>query len=416
MCWPARGGIRASWGSSPRGWSSATTARWWSSALDGDEGSGSARSIPGFDLLGALHATAEHLERYGGHRAAAGMTIRRDRVEAFREAFERHAEEALPDELLVAHERVDAIASGRELGLELAEELELLEPCGMGNPRPPTARPGSAIARSASDGGGPASAFRRLVRAGSVRGRWRSAATAGLGSSPRSRSTPRFAWSATSGEGAVEPRLILGHARSCAPEPIEVVGEAEDYLSAVLGELDRKASPPAGGAASQGAGSAGPVIPRTRTVLDRRGHSPLAVLADTLTAGGRVLAVCADTGRRLAGLQPRTGGFALTSYHATRTGAGRSARASCIWSRSILRPAPRPRRCSMRAAALPIWRGASLSYALHSRCTSWSTVSALRSWSSTGPSGCGRGWPARSSSTCFAETVRTVARLIWRLG
>jgi single-stranded-DNA-specific exonuclease len=110
--------------------------------------------------------------------------------------------------------------------------------------------------------------------------------------------------------GAVEARLVLGHARPCAPAPIEVVGEVEDYLTAVLGELDREASPPTGQT-----GRAAPVIPRTRTVLDRRGHSPLAVLADALTAGGRVLAVCADTGRRLAGLQPRTGGFALTSYH-----------------------------------------------------------------------------------------------------
>ena len=48
-------------------------------ALDGDEGSGSGRSIPAFDLLGGLHASAGHLLRYGGHRAAAGLTIARAR-------------------------------------------------------------------------------------------------------------------------------------------------------------------------------------------------------------------------------------------------------------------------------------------------------------------------------------------------
>ena len=49
---------------------------------------------------------------------------------------------------------------------------------------------------------------------------------------------------------------------------------------------------------------------------DRRGHSPLAVLADAVAAGGPVLAVCADVPRRLAGLRERTGGFTLISYAA----------------------------------------------------------------------------------------------------
>ena len=103
-------------------------------ALDGDTGAGSGRSIPGFDLLGALHATAAHLARYGGHRAAAGLTIERSRVDAFRTAFEEHAAATLTADQLVPVERVDAVASGAQLGLALAEELELLEPCGAGNP------------------------------------------------------------------------------------------------------------------------------------------------------------------------------------------------------------------------------------------------------------------------------------------
>ncbi|HTX09487.1 MAG TPA: single-stranded-DNA-specific exonuclease RecJ [Solirubrobacteraceae bacterium] len=280
--------------------------------LDGDEGSGSARSIPGFDLLGALHATAEHLERYGGHRAAAGMTIRRDRVEAFREAFERHAEEVLPDELLVAHERIDAIASGRELGLELAEELELLEPCGMGNPRPRLLVPGARLRDLRPMGEG--RHLRFSVGSGGISARAVAFGCDGrLGVEPEEPVDATFRLERNFWKGAVEARLILGHARPCvasADRVIEVVGEVEDYLAAVLGELDCELSPPPGEA-----GSAGPVIARTRTVLDRRGHSPLAVLADALAAGGRVLAVCADTGRRLAGLRPRTGGFALSSYH-----------------------------------------------------------------------------------------------------
>ena len=64
-------------------------------ALDGEEGTGSGRSIPGFDLLGGLHAASETLQRYGGHRAAAGLTIARADVPAFREAFAAHAASVL---------------------------------------------------------------------------------------------------------------------------------------------------------------------------------------------------------------------------------------------------------------------------------------------------------------------------------
>jgi hypothetical protein len=72
----------------------------------------------------------------------------------------------------------------------------------------------------------------------------------------------------------------------------------------VLDELERDPS------------SGPPVVARTRGVLDRHGHSPLAVLADAKAAGGGVLAVCADAHRRLVGLRARAGGFALISYHA----------------------------------------------------------------------------------------------------
>src|SRR4051794_9804100 len=103
-------------------------------ALDGDRGTGSGRSIPAFDLLAGLDAGAEHLERHGGHRAAAGLEVRVEALDAFRAAFEAHAAAVLAPEDLVPVERVDAVVPGDELGLGLAEELERLEPCGAGNP------------------------------------------------------------------------------------------------------------------------------------------------------------------------------------------------------------------------------------------------------------------------------------------
>ncbi|MGA8352713.1 MAG: single-stranded-DNA-specific exonuclease RecJ [Solirubrobacteraceae bacterium] len=102
--------------------------------LDGSGGRGSGRSIEGFDLLGGLSACSEHLLAYGGHRAACGLELVRERLEGFREAFARHAELMIDAEALVATERVDAIVSVADVGLPLAEELSRLAPFGRGNP------------------------------------------------------------------------------------------------------------------------------------------------------------------------------------------------------------------------------------------------------------------------------------------
>ena len=103
-------------------------------ALEGDEGTGSGRSIPAFDLLAGLRAGEQHLERYGGHRAAAGLSLRAERVEAFRESFTSHAGAVLSGEDLVSEVRVDAVVQGDALTLAQAEELERLRPFGAGNP------------------------------------------------------------------------------------------------------------------------------------------------------------------------------------------------------------------------------------------------------------------------------------------
>ena len=99
------------------------------------EWKGSGRSIATFDLHAALGACASHLERFGGHRAAAGLSIRPDRVEAFAQAFAAQAELALGDEDLSPVTRVDAVLPpGTRLTLDLCEELRRLAPFGVGNP------------------------------------------------------------------------------------------------------------------------------------------------------------------------------------------------------------------------------------------------------------------------------------------
>ncbi|MGI8478909.1 MAG: single-stranded-DNA-specific exonuclease RecJ [Gaiellaceae bacterium] len=99
---------------------------------DGWKGSG--RSVSRFDLHGALAACSSHLERFGGHRAAAGLSIEEASIEAFAEAFAAHADANLADEDLYPVTTVDAVVSAEELTLPLAQELDRLAPFGLGNP------------------------------------------------------------------------------------------------------------------------------------------------------------------------------------------------------------------------------------------------------------------------------------------
>jgi single-stranded-DNA-specific exonuclease len=99
-----------------------------------EEWTGSGRSIPAFDLHGALGACSDLLGRWGGHRAAAGLSIHPENLEAFAEAFAAQAAEDLSDEDLAPVVVVDAVVRGTELTLDLCAELERLAPFGLGNP------------------------------------------------------------------------------------------------------------------------------------------------------------------------------------------------------------------------------------------------------------------------------------------
>ena len=105
-------------------------------ARSGDDWKGSGRSIGDFDLHGGLAACAEHLGRFGGHRAAAGLSISTESLEPFRAAFADHADAVLQDVDLRPLTPVDAIVPAGALSLELAQELDRLAPFGLGNPEP----------------------------------------------------------------------------------------------------------------------------------------------------------------------------------------------------------------------------------------------------------------------------------------
>lgn len=104
--------------------------------LDGDDGTGSARSVGAYDLFQGLSACADVLVRFGGHQMAAGLTVKRQQVDALRRALNEHAGTVLSPEDLVPQTRVDVQLPLGDVTEQLGRELDQLAPFGAGNPTP----------------------------------------------------------------------------------------------------------------------------------------------------------------------------------------------------------------------------------------------------------------------------------------
>lgn len=122
--------------------------------LDGDKGKASSRSYGGFNLFGALHALSPLLESYGGHELAAGFTIRRDQIPAFRDAVCMRTEEFFHCGAGSTALTVDCEIAPGLLTLRNVEALDELEPCGAGCPRPVLCMRGLTIQELSEVGGG----------------------------------------------------------------------------------------------------------------------------------------------------------------------------------------------------------------------------------------------------------------------
>ncbi len=266
-------------------------------ALDGDEGTGSGRSVPAFDLLAGLEAGRHHLIRHGGHRAAAGCTIARASIDGFREAFCAHAAEVLRPEDLVPVERLDAVVSGDALGLGLAEELARLEPFGQGNPALNLLVPSASLSDPRPLGEEKRHVGFRL-RSGGVVAR---GVRFGEGTSlPAEPVDAAVRLEVNRYNGSVEPRVLLRKTRPCPGGAITVVGE--EWASTFAAEVDRGSPVPERGTEV------------TRSVRDVRGAGAIGTITDLVATGERVLVVCAHAEHRRRALT--VGGFDLCSWDA----------------------------------------------------------------------------------------------------
>lgn len=296
-------------------------------ALEDGEGSGSGRSIPTFDLLGGLNAASRHLLKHGGHKAAAGLTIAAENVDAFRAAFLEHANAVLTEDDLRPVVRIDAVAQGDALSLDLAEELQQLAPFGMGNPSVSLLVPSAHLIdpEPMSEG----RHVRFTLSAGGAKSRCVAFGNGGtLPVAPDEPADAAVRLEIDRWKGAVSPKLVLRRAQRCAPPAIELLGESA-FAPGLLRELDRDLAAWGDG---DGAGAraytdlaatlaqADPSVPRdtgaARLTRDLRGTGIAGLLGDLVASGEPVLAVAAHAPARARALADRVGGFALTSWSA----------------------------------------------------------------------------------------------------
>lgn len=102
----------------------------------GDKLAASARSVKDFDVYNALESCAEHLEQFGGHMYAAGMTLKEENYLAFKEAFEKEVKNTISPELLIPEIAVDAEINFSDINPRFIRLLSQFEPFGPGNMTP----------------------------------------------------------------------------------------------------------------------------------------------------------------------------------------------------------------------------------------------------------------------------------------
>lgn len=103
--------------------------------FEGDEGKGSGRSIPGFDLHEALMKCSDTIEKFGGHSMAIGITVKKDKFEDFKQEFEEYAKSCNISEIVPVIQ-IDEEVNLKDICMEDVRSLKLLEPFGEANKMP----------------------------------------------------------------------------------------------------------------------------------------------------------------------------------------------------------------------------------------------------------------------------------------
>jgi single-stranded-DNA-specific exonuclease len=273
-------------------------------SVDGDRAKGSARSIPGFDLVAALAACDRHLVRYGGHRAAAGLELEATDLEAFREAFIMYAASEIDPANLVRMERLDALVGvGRDgIGMDLARQLESLGPFGIGNPGPRLLVPSGRL-REVRPLGEEDKHSRFQLESGTGRA---AGVAFGMNGEISRREDQALDLSieleVDRWNGAEQPRVVVRELYPLAgPADQGWPARCGDHCPAPDDEWCERLELELARLAEGRPGALLDVRPAEgprRQAIDRRRGAAVASLAELISSGEPVLAICADAARR----------------------------------------------------------------------------------------------------------------------
>ncbi len=270
-------------------------------SVDGEAGRGSARSVPGLDLHAALAETAGLLENFGGHAAAAGLSIEADRIDEFRRALGDAVAARIGGEPAEPAIEFDAVAGGPDLGLDLAEELEKLEPFGNANPAVKLLIPGAMIEDLREMGEGRHCRFSICSGSSRASGVAFGRTSFGLGDGERADVVAELGlnhWN-----GSVEPQLRVVEVLPAGPpgelpecDPAEWWERFEDVFESPL------------------AGETGTVTDAAEAIAFTLAAGPRGLpgvaIADLISSGERLVVFTADTRSRWAAL----GGASLARF------------------------------------------------------------------------------------------------------
>ena len=267
-------------------------------SIENGVGKGSARSAAGVDLHAAISSQATLLDAFGGHAAAAGLTLKEERVDEFRTGLDLAVKEALAGATEAGGEAIDSFVGGAELGMGLADELDSLGPFGPGNPPVSLVVPSSTVSDSQTMGEG--KHLRFTLESGGHRAK---AVWFGRSAPPKDHGSgfdivgelTLNHWN-----GAVEPQFRVLEAVPVVPgEGLRLPGaEAEEWWE----RFDRALAGQAGAGPESG--------PEPSTEPVRHGGSAESALAQVVSSGESTLIVTAEAYRRWMGL----GGTAIARF------------------------------------------------------------------------------------------------------
>lgn len=263
---------------------------------------GSARSVPGFDLLEGLRACSGHLDRFGGHRAAAGLELAAEHIDAFRGDFAAHAGEVIATAAGEQPQRIDAIVGAEALDFRAAEQLAALGPFGQGNPEIRLLVPWAQVGEIRPMGQeGKHARFDLRSGAGAAAGVAFNS-NAKLTAAQRAPHDLTVRLELNHWNGAIEPRAVLASA---------IAGAAASDASPARGSCacasradsawwqrfeEELCSEPARWPAA--ASGPDPVAGPGRVTITHRRRSAIPLIAELLSSGARVAVVSADARRR----------------------------------------------------------------------------------------------------------------------